>query len=65
MAEFLDAAMVGGFGSDLGAEHHFPSVYVELFPEKLVVPQLEQAHIQTDMGRVQPTILKEQFQYSV
>lgn len=65
MAELLDAAMVGGFGSDLGAEHHFPAVNVELFPEKLVVPQLEQAHVQTDMGRVQSTILKEQFQYPV
>lgn len=38
---------------------------MELFPEELVVPQLEQPHVETDMCRVQTGVLEEQFEYPV
>ena len=57
MAEFLDTAVVSGLRANLGKIHYFFPVYMEFLPEKTVVPQLKQGHIQTDMGGIQTTVL--------
>jgi len=59
MVEFLDASMVGGFGSDLGTLHNFIPVNKEFRFKVVSVPELEQGYIKTDMGWVQSTILGE------
>ena len=59
MVEFLDASVVGGFGSDLGILHNFIPVDKEFRFKVVGVPELEQGHIKTDMGRVESTVLRE------
>lgn len=59
MVEFLDASMIGGFGPDLGILHNFTPVDKEFRFKEVVVPELEQRHIKTDMGWVQPAVLGE------
>ena len=57
MAQFLYTSMVRGFGAYLGKGHDLLTVDVEFLLKEIVVPHLEQGHIQTDMGRVQTAVL--------
>lgn len=59
MIQFFDAAMVGGFGSDLGILHYLVPVDKEFRFKVIGVPELEQGHIEADMGWVKPTVLGE------
>lgn len=65
MVEFLDTAMVSGFGTDLGKAHDLFPVDIEPIPKEIVVPQLEQGHIQTDMGRVQSAVLGKLVEHAI
>ena len=59
MGEFLDASMVGGFGPNLGTLHDFVPVDKKLRFKVVGVPELEQGHIEADMGWVQSAVLGE------
>lgn len=65
MVEFLDASMIGGFGPNLGILHDFITVDKEFRFKVVGVPELEQGHIEADMGWVQPTVLRELFKYPI
>lgn len=45
MVEFLNASVVGGFGSDLGILHDFIPIDKEFRFKVVGVPELEQGHI--------------------
>lgn len=49
MVEFLDASMIGRFGSDLGILHDLVPVDKELRFKVVGVPELKQGHIEADM----------------
>jgi len=59
MTEFFDTSMVGGLRSYLGKGHHFLPVDVKFIFKKVVVPKLEQGHVETNVGRVQAAIVRE------
>jgi len=65
IVEFLDASMIGRFGSDLGTLHNFIPVDKEFRFKVVGVPELEQSHIEADMGWVKPTILGELPKYPI
>lgn len=56
MIEFFNATMIGGFGTNLGKVHDLLTVDIKFHSKEIVVPQLEQGHVQTDMGGVQAAI---------
>lgn len=45
MVEFLDASMIGGFGTNLGTLHNFIPIDKEFRFKVVIVPELEQGHI--------------------
>jgi len=57
MAELSDAPVIGRFGPDFGIGHGLFPTDVELGHKIVLVPQLEEPDIQTDMGRVQTVVL--------
>ena len=65
MVKFLDASMIGGFGTDLGTLHDFIPVDKEFRFKVVGVPELEQGYIKTNMGGIQPAVLGELFKYPI
>ena len=59
MVKFLDASMIGGFGTDLGTLHDFIPVDKEFRFKVVGVPELEQGYIKTNMGGIQPAVFGE------
>jgi len=57
MAEFPNTTVICRFGTDFGIGHGLFPTDIKFRNEIIVVPQLEQSDIQTDMGRVQATVL--------
>lgn len=57
MTELVDASVIGRFGPDLGIGHGLFPTDIEVGHEIILVPQLEEPDIQTDMGRVQTVVL--------
>ncbi len=57
MAQFLDAAMIGRSGTDLGYLHHLGPIDVKFRPKVTAVPKVEQAHVKTDMRGIQAAVL--------
>lgn len=56
MVKFLDASMVGGFGPDLGILHDLVPIDKEFRFKVVSVPELEQGHIEADMGRIESAV---------
>lgn len=65
MVEFLDTSMVCGFRANLGILHDFIPVDKEFRFKEVGVPELEQCHIEADMGGVKPAVLGELPKYPI
>ncbi len=58
MTQFLNASVIGRFRTNLGKAHHFFSVDIEFIFKEIVVPDLKQGYIQTDVGWIQSAIFR-------
>ena len=65
MVKLFDTTMVGRFWANFWKLHGFFPVDKEIHGKVIVVPQLEQCHIQTDVRGVEPTIFRELQEHSI
>ena len=59
MVQFFDTTVVGGLWTDFWKLNHFFPVDMEINGEVVIVPQLEQGHVQTDVRGIQTAVFRE------